>query len=215
MSAALATTPITNTVDQGARELGLVLSADALQSLEAYLDLIVKWNAVHNLTAIRDKARMVTHHVLDSLALVPYVPNGARVLDVGSGAGLPGIPLAIARSDLVVTLLDSNQKKAAFLQQAVTTLRLTNVTALAARVEQYRPAASFDIVLSRAFAEIGEFAGLAQGHVAPGGKLFAMKGVYPEDELRRMPANISVEQVVELHVPGLDAKRHLIVLSIR
>lgn len=204
--------PPTDALRRGLQQLGLALTEDTIGKLDAYLDLIVKWNAVHNLTAIRDKARMVTHHLLDSLAVAPHVPMQATLLDAGSGAGLPGIPLALARPDLVVTLLDSNQKKAAFLQQAVSTLNLGNAAVACERLERYQPRATFDIVISRAFAELADFVVQASHLVAPSGRLFAMKGQYPEAELRRLPSGVELERAIELHIPQLDASRHLLML---
>lgn len=204
--------PPTDALRRGLQQLGLALTEDTIGKLDAYLDLIVKWNAVHNLTAIRDKARMVTHHLLDSLAVAPHVPMQATLLDAGSGAGLPGIPLALARPDLVVTLLDSNQKKAAFLQQAVSTLNLGNAAVACERLERYQPRATFDFVISRAFAELADFVVQARHLVAPSGRLFAMKGQYPEAELRRLPSGVELERAIELHIPQLDASRHLLML---
>lgn len=196
----------------GAHQLGLSPTEDALEKMDAYLELIAKWNTVHNLTAIRDKARMVTHHLLDSLSVVPHVPVYAALLDAGSGPGLPGIPLAIVRPDLVVTLLDSNQKKAAFLQQAISTLKVGNAVVVCERLERYQPPASFDIVISRAFAELADFVTQSRHLVSPAGRLFAMKGQFPDAELRRLPASVELERVIELHVPQLDAARHLMIL---
>lgn len=213
MSTAIAAESIAALRD-GAQHLGLALSSAALGQLDAHLDLVVKWNAVHNLTAIRNKAKMITHHVLDSLAVAPHIPTGARLLDAGSGAGFPGISLAIARPDIAVTVIDSNQKKGAFLQQAVTTLRLPNVTVTTQRVEEFNAPDPLDIVISRAFSDLADFAALTRHLLAPAGRLFAMKGVLPEDELRRLPSGIHLDAAVALDVPGLDAERHLLILSL-
>jgi 16S rRNA (guanine527-N7)-methyltransferase len=145
--------------------------------------------------------------------VVPHVRHAKTLLDVGSGAGLPGIPLAIARPDLAVTLLDSSEKKAAFLRQSKAELGLANVEVVCERVEDWRPAGLFDVVVSRAFAEIAEFVAQSQHLVAPGGTLLAMKGVYPFEEIAKVPATHRVENVVELKVPKLDAKRHLVLLT--
>ena len=203
----------------GARELGRdaaalgVALADAqVATLERYLDLLEKWNRVYNLTAIRERSRMVTHHLLDSLAVLPHV-RGPRVLDVGSGAGLPGIPIAIAGPALQVTLLESNHKKSAFLTQAVAELSLANVQVVTERVESWQPAARFDTIVSRAFAELGEFVALAGRLLAPQGVLAAMKGVHPFEEIERLPQGYRVERVVRLSVPGLDAERHLVLMG--
>ena len=152
-------------------------------------------------------------HVLDSLAVLPHIEGAKALLDVGSGAGLPGIPIAIARPDLAVTLLDAGLKKAAFLRQAQAELGLTNLTVVCARVEQWRPGASFDVVVSRAFAELAEFVAQAQHLVAPDGVMLAMKGVHPFEEIARIPASHRVAEVVELRVPSLEAKRHLVFLK--
>ncbi|MEX0960937.1 MAG: 16S rRNA (guanine(527)-N(7))-methyltransferase RsmG [Burkholderiales bacterium] len=176
-----------------------------------YLALIRKWNKVYNLTAIHDESKLVSHHLLDSLAVVPWLPEG-RVLDVGSGAGLPGVPIAVACPNRTVTLLDSNHKKTAFLQQAKTELELTNVDVETARVEDFRPARRYEVVISRAFAELADFYRAARRLCEPDGRLIAMKGVYPDEEIAQMPAG-AVEKVVPLIVPALPAQRHLIFLN--
>ena len=192
--------------------LGLKLRADQLAKFGRYLELLEKWNRVYNLTAIRDRERMVTHHLLDSLAILPHV-KGPRVLDVGSGAGLPGIPLAIANAELQVTLLDSNHKKTAFLHQAVAELGLKNAAVEAERVESWRTSARFETIVSRAFSELGEFVAATSRLLAPGGVIAAMKGVYPGEELERMPGGFQVVNVVKLAVPELDAERHLVIVA--
>jgi len=196
-------------LERGLAALGLALPA---APFARYLDLLEKWNRVYNLTAIRERERMVTHHLLDSLAILPYV-KGPRVLDVGSGAGFPGIPLAIAEGALQVTLLDANQKKAAFLRQAVTELGLANATVETARVESWPTAARFETVVSRAFAELDKFVTAAARLLAPGGIVAAMKGVHPGKEIEGMPREFQVVKVVKLAVPGLDAERHLVIVA--
>ena len=190
------------------------LPAAARAKLAAYLELLAKWNRTYNLTAIREPERMITHHVLDALAVLPHLPQreGLRVLDVGSGAGVPGIPLAIARPDWHVVMLDSNHKKGAFVQQAVIELALANAEAVVARVEDYAPGAPFDIVISRAFTDLATFATAGVRHLAPGGQLVAMKGVYPDEEIANLPPGVRVVATPSLAVPGLDAKRHLVVM---
>jgi 16S rRNA (guanine527-N7)-methyltransferase len=212
-----ATTDVAATLEAGVARLGLALPARGVDTLAAYLALLAKWNRTFNLTAIREPERMVTHHALDSLAVVPALPpqRGVRVLDVGSGGGLPGIPIAIARPDAEVVLLDASGKKATFLQQAAIELPLPNVTAVAARVEDYVPAKPFDVVISRAFADLATFAKLARRHVAPGGALYAMKGVHPDEELGELPDDVEVVSTRRLDVPGLDGARHLLVLRPR
>lgn len=196
----------------GIAALGLGLPEGAEAKLLAYLALLDKWNRVYNLTAVRDPARMVSHHLLDSLAVVPYF-EGASVLDVGSGGGLPGIPLAIARPELQVTLIDSIAKKTAFLLQAKAELGLANLSVVTSRVEDFRPASGFDVVTSRAFSDLKEFVVLTRHLLAPGGHWLAMKGLYPNEELAVLPADVKVSADHALVVPGLEASRHLIVLE--
>ena len=199
------------TLDTGLARLGLDLPAVARQKLLDYVALIGKWNQVHNLTAIREPVKMVTHHLLDSLALLTVIDGPAkRLVDVGSGAGLPGIPLAIARPDWSVTLLDSNHKKGVFLQQAVSELGLPNVTVVVDRVEAFRPEGGFDYVVSRAFSDLPEFAELSRHLRGPGGTLLAMKGVYPYEEVLQLSPEIGTVEVIRLEVPGVDAERHLV-----
>lgn len=201
-------------VAEGLAALGLPLPGEARAKLAAYLRLIEKWNRVHNLTAVREPEQMVVLHVLDSLSVLPHLQDAKSLLDVGTGAGLPGIPIAIARPDLAVTLLDASHKKAAFLQQAKIELDLANVEIACERVEQWHPDRMFDAVVSRAFAELAEFVTQSRHLVAPGGRMLAMKGVHPFDEIARVPATHRVANVVELTVPRLEAKRHLVLLEV-
>src|SRR5215203_2689649 len=164
---------------RGIAELGLQVSADVQAKLDAYLALIAKWNRVHNLTAVRDSTKMVSVHALDCLAIVPHV-QAASVVDVGSGAGLPGIPLALMSPQTHVLLLDSNHKKAAFLRQAVIELQLKNVEVVCERVEKWQPARQFALVISLAFSDVAEFLQLSGTLRAPEGGVAAMKGVYPD-----------------------------------
>jgi len=196
----------------GVEAIGLALSPDAIARLEAYLDLIEKWNQVYNLTAVRVRARMVTDHLLDSLAVVPFV-GPDPILDVGSGAGLPGIPLAIARPEWRVTLLDSNHKRCAFLRQALIELGLPNGSVACERVETFRAPQPFGTIVSRAFSETQHFARTALQQLAPGGRMLAMKGLYPHEELAQLPEGVRLESVAALTVPGLDAQRHLVVMT--
>ena len=196
------------------------LPADARVKLEAYIALLAKWNATYNLTAIREPERMVTHHILDALAVLPHLRAGrssreVRILDVGSGGGVPAIPLAIAQPDWRVVALDSNHKKGAFLQQAISELPLPNAEAVIARVEDYVPTGPFDIVISRAFADLATFVNSSARHLAPNGVLVAMKGVFPDEEIDELPRNMRVVATPALHVPGLDAERHLIVMAVQ
>jgi 16S rRNA (guanine527-N7)-methyltransferase len=194
---------------QGVKELGIALPTGAQERMLRYLALLQKWNRVYNLTAVRESHRMVSEHLLDCLAVTQYIGEN-RILDVGSGAGLPGIPLALALAKARVTVLDSNHKKAAFLQQVVTELKLANVAVACERVESWRPAAAFEVVISRAFSDLGEFVALAGRHVAAGGYLAAMKGVHPYDEIAQLPQGWRVHEVLPLAVPGLRVQRHLV-----
>lgn len=196
----------------GIAALGLDISAQAQQRMLDYLALVVKWNKAYNLTAVREPDRMLTHHLLDSLAVLPHV-RGPRVLDVGSGAGLPGIPLALARPDWQFTLLDSSHKKATFLRQAVIELKLANVDIQCTRVETWQTTQPFNTVVSRAFSDLPEFLLLAGRLCAQNGVVIAMKGIYPHDELAQLPGNFRLCGVVPLLVPGLGAERHAAVLQ--
>jgi len=199
-------------LEKGVAELGLSLGREGRNRLLQYLALLEKWNQVYNLTAIRDREKMVSSHLLDCLTVIPYT-TGARVLDAGSGAGLPGIPIAVARPDIQVALLDSNHKKAAFLRQAVAELQLKNASVVCERVESWRPPEKFDCIISRAFAEIAEFVALTRHLLAPGGVLAAMKGIYPFEEIERLPSDFRLRQVHALAVPGLGAERHLVLVE--
>lgn len=196
----------------GIDALGLAIGEGARRKLANYLALVDKWNRVYNLTAVRDVAAMVPQHVLDSLAVVPHI-NGRTLLDVGSGAGLPGIPLALALPETRVVLLEANHKKSAFLTQAMIELGLDNIQVVNARVEHLPSDDGYDVVISRAFSDLAEFAGSAGRLVAPGGVLAAMKGVYPFEEVAQLPPAWRVESSVSIRVPGLDAERHLLKLA--
>jgi 16S rRNA (guanine527-N7)-methyltransferase len=195
----------------GIAALGLAIDERQRRQIADYLALLAKWNKTYNLTAIREPSRMVTHHALDSLAVLRELPKqpSLRVLDVGSGGGLPGIPIAIARPDWRVVMVDPNHKKAAFLTQAAIELGLANVASHATRVEDLRDEAPFDVVISRAFADLATFAATSSRHVAAHGALVAMKGVHPADEIAEIGSAFAV-QTIPVHVPGLDAARHLV-----
>jgi 16S rRNA (guanine527-N7)-methyltransferase len=181
--------------------------------LLAYVALLDKWNRHYNLTAVRDPAEMVSRHLLDSLALRPWLTPGA-LLDVGSGAGLPGIPLAIAEPERPVTVLDSNGKKTRFMDQVRRELSLSNLAVVQARVEQYRaPGEGFALITSRAFAALAVMAGACDHLLAPGGRLLAMKGRYPDEELRGLPKSFNVVACQPLAVPGGDGQRHLVIIE--
>ena len=190
----------------GLASLGVALPPGGEQRLLEFVELLQRWNQAYNLTAVRDPAEMLTKHILDSLAVLPHVRRGP-VQDVGAGAGLPGIPLAIALPDTRFVLLDSNGKKTRFMVQAKAALKLHNVEVVQARAEGYRPPVPFATVLSRAFASLGEFITLAGAGCAPGGCLLAMKGANPEQELAEIPAGYRVLGVHPLQVPGLGAER--------
>lgn len=199
-------------LERGLGELALALPAGARDRLLAYLALLAKWNRTYNLTAVRDPLKMVSHHLLDSLAVLPHLPapQAQSLADVGSGGGLPGIPLAIARPAWRVTLIDSNQKKAAFLRQAAIELELRNVTVHAGRAQAWEPAERFGVVISRAFAGLAEFLRACRHLAAPGALFAAMKGALARPELARVPAGCDCGRVVRLEVPLLDAERHLV-----
>lgn len=196
----------------GMAQLGFPASEAALDQLCRYLNLLEKWNHVYNLTAIRDRSLWASIHVLDSLAAASYV-EGPRVIDVGTGAGLPGIPLAICRPEWEVLMIDSVQKKAAFVSQVIAELRMSNATVRHDRVEHFQPLQLANTVISRAFADIGKFAQLVRHLLLPGGRLVAMKGIHPADELRAIPEGFDLIAVHRLQVPGLEAERHVAVLQ--
>ncbi len=199
-------------LDDAAAAAGL--TPHQAQQLQAYLELLGKWNRVYNLTAVRDTERMLTHHVFDSLCTLPPLRQQGswahrRALDVGSGAGLPGMILAIAMPELHVSCIDAVGKKTAFIQQAASTLRLPNLQAVHARVEQWR-SDPFDLITSRAFASLLDFTQLSQHHLAPAGIWMAMKGKAPHEEIAALPPSVSVFHVEHLSVPDLDAERCLV-----
>ncbi len=204
---------IATKIHAGISQLGLSLPEAAENQLAAYLALLAKWNRVYNLTAVRDEKQMVTQHLLDSLAVLPHLGEFASLVDVGSGGGLPGIPLAIARPLMAVTLVEASHKKATFLQQAKIELKLDNVSIHCGRVEDFKPLAPFDAVISRAFSDVALFVQVAAHLLGPGASLLAMKGVEPQDEILRLPADWQVTRSVAVVVPGLDAQRHLISIT--
>lgn len=195
-------------IQQGCNALGLTFTEDQTAKLLAYVELLIKWNKVYNLTSVRDPQEMVTRHLLDSLAILPHL-TGSTLLDVGSGAGLPGIPVAIARPDLAITLLDSNSKKTRFLQQAKAELALTNVTVVHARIEQ-ADLPKFAMVTARAFSTIDDIIDLAGRHCDDAGCLLLMKGVFPQEELDAISGGFNVQEVVSLDVPDCSGQRHLV-----
>jgi len=195
-------------LDTGCAELQLQLSDQQKTLLLDYLALLQKWNKVYNLTSVRDPQAMLTRHILDSLSLIPYL-DCKSLLDVGSGAGLPGIPIAICFPQMAVTLLDSNIKKTRFLQQVKAELKLNNVTVVHGRVEQIS-LPKVEVVTARAFATIAEIIDLAARHCDDAGSLVLMKGVYPEQELAAIKSGFTLQDIVTLNVPGDQAERHLV-----
>ncbi len=197
----------------GATELGLSLGDVQLEQLQGYLALIRKWNKVYNLTAVRDPQEMLTHHVLDSLtAVAPLLRHtggaAAKVLDVGSGGGLPGIVLAICRPELDISCVDAVGKKAAFIQQVAASLKLPNLRGVHARVESL--SGPFDVICCRAFAALPDFVNWSRGALAPNGVWMAMKGKHPQEEIDALPQGVQVFHVEPLHVPGLDVERCMV-----
>ena len=199
---------------EGLSALGLDLVESVQKRLLAYIALLQKWNRVHNLTAVRDPKRMISHHLLDSLSISGQVRAG-RVLDLGSGAGLPGIPLALTRPDLEICLLDSNHKKAAFLRQAAIELKLERVTVACERADTWQTSVRFDAIVSRAVADVSELVAWGAHLLAPGGSMLAMKGLYPHEELAQIPAEFVVAAVEPLSVPGLSGARHVVRIQAR
>ncbi len=198
----------------GLAMMQLDLTQEQQLQLLAYLDLLSKWNSTYNLTALRNEDLMLSHHILDSLSLLSFLGDAKTMIDVGSGGGMPGIPTAIARPDLKITLLDANSKKTTFLQQVVIELGLSNVTVVCGRVEALLDQ-DFDVVTSRAFAELKDFVALTTQLVAPTGCWLAMKGVYPYEEISLLPENIYAEDVVKVVVPMLEAERHMVTMKLK
>ena len=201
-----------HSLQHGIAEMDLQIPEDSINPMLDYLDLLAKWNRVYNLTAVRKPEQMLTRHLLDSLAVLPFVRPG-RIIDVGSGAGLPGIPLALAMPDSQFVTLDSNNKKTRFMQQAKSDLGLENLEVINLRVEEYQPQELFDTVLSRAYSSL---TGMLEstGHLLKAGGInLAMKGVYPLAELDTLPDDFEVTSVEQLHIPQLDADRHVVIMQ--
>lgn len=198
---------------RGAHELGIELSDSQQQRLLGYLGLLIKWNKAYNLTAVRDPDEMVSRHLLDSLSVVPYVAeSGDNWLDVGSGGGMPGIPLAILFPQRHFTLLDSNGKKTRFLTQVKLELKLDNLEVIHSRVEAFTPARPFDGICSRAFSALQDFANWTRHLGSEATRWLAMKGVHPDDELQALPEDFRLERTHVLKVPGCQGQRHLLIL---
>ncbi|MDD3352358.1 16S rRNA (guanine(527)-N(7))-methyltransferase RsmG [Zoogloea sp.] len=204
------------TLEQGIDALGLTLADDAVDTLLAFGQLLIKWNKVYNLTAIRNESQVITHHLLDSLSVLPHLSGVHRLVDVGSGGGLPGVVLAICRPGLQVDSVETVQKKAVFQNQARIELKLPNFRAHHARIEQWQPdyaPGQPDGIISRAFADLADFVTLTAHLAGPDTRLLAMKGLYPEDEITRIPTGFRLDGSTPLDVPGLDAERHLIIVK--
>jgi 16S rRNA (guanine527-N7)-methyltransferase len=206
-----------NTLSQvlaaGIAEMKLDISAEQQGKLMDYLALMFKWNSVYNLTSLRDPMQMVTHHLLDSLAAVPAFAGAKNVLDVGAGGGLPGIVLAIVRPDMKVSMIDTVHKKTAFLTQVKAQLGLANVSVYTMKVQELAVTDKFDVITSRAFADLSDFVNWSSHLLAEGGRYIALKGVAPEDERQRLPAAWRVTGLQPLQVPRLGAERHLVFIE--
>ncbi len=194
---------------KGLRELGLEQALAGDDRLMEFITELMNWNRVYNLTSVRKPTEIVTRHILDSLSIIPHL-RGRRVLDIGTGAGLPGIPLAVACPEREFYLLDSSSKKLRFVQQTLATLGLNNVVLEHTRVENYRPGERFDTVICRAFSDLHDLYGHAARLCTPGGRILAMKGVYPMAEIECLEDKSVIHDVLTIHVPGLDAERHLV-----
>jgi len=205
-------TSLALTLQQGVEKLNLRLPPGTEARLLDYLALLQKWNRIYNLTAIRETPRLVSHHLLDSLAVVPHLV-GSTILDVGTGPGLPGIPIALARPDSRVTMLDGNHKKVSFVTEAIGELSIQNAEVRRERVEQWSPPSRFEVIISRAFSDLADFVRLAGHLLAPGGRLAAMKGLHPFEEIAQLPSGFRVERVTPLSVPGVDGERHLVLIE--
>lgn len=190
----------------------LTISAENQNKLIAYLNLVTTWNRVFNLTNITEPSEMVYKHLIDSLAIAPFI-QGTHLLDVGSGAGLPGIPLAILNPQQKWTLLDKNSKKTRFMTQAVAELELKNVQVVHSRCEEFQPASKFDSILSRAFGTLRMFVEVTAHLLAPNGQFIAMKGKYPDDELQDLPENVVVKEVKKVDIKGITIERHVVRLT--
>lgn len=193
-------------------ELGLTPNARQDQQLQQYVELLLRWNKVYNLTAVRDPAQILPLHLWDSLSVVPFI-EAENCLDVGSGAGLPGIPLAIMRPDQQFSLLDTNGKKTRFIQQAALELGLTNIKVIQTRVEQWEAEQKFAAIISRAFASLADFVTVSGQHLQTAGRLYAMKGRYPDTEIAELPQGWCLAKSHPLSVPDLNAERHLLELT--
>ncbi|MCA1767183.1 MAG: 16S rRNA (guanine(527)-N(7))-methyltransferase RsmG [Idiomarina sp.] len=190
------------------------LSEAQIEQQLALVGLLDKWNKAYNLTSVRNPKEMLTRHIMDSLAVRQYL-QGQRFIDVGTGPGLPGLPLAIAEPDKEFILLDSLGKRIRFIRQVCHELKLTNVTAVQARVEDYQDEKKFDGVISRAFASLNDMLSWCEHLPAKDGRFYALKGLYPQDELEQLPESYKTESIEQINVPGIDASRHIVIISKR
>ncbi|USX14559.1 16S rRNA (guanine(527)-N(7))-methyltransferase RsmG [Oxalobacteraceae bacterium OTU3CAMAD1] len=204
---------VADVLKQGIKDLKLDLADDQVEKLLDYLALLNKWNSVYNLTSVRDPMQMVTLHLLDSLAAVSAFAGAKNVLDVGAGGGLPGMVLAISRPDMKVSMIDTVHKKTAFLNQVKAELGLSNVTVYTKRVEQLEVKTKFDVITSRAFADLSDFVNWSGHLLQEGGRFIALKGTAPEEERERLPEPWKVQKLEPLTVPGLEAERHLVFIE--
>ncbi|MDH5648268.1 MAG: 16S rRNA (guanine(527)-N(7))-methyltransferase RsmG [Gammaproteobacteria bacterium] len=199
-------------LSRGLDALGVEINPRGKKTLVKYVLELEKWNSAYNLTAVREPEQMITRHILDSLSILPLL-HGSQILDVGSGAGFPGLPLAVAEPDSFFTLLDSNGKKTRFLTQVVADLELENIDIVQERVEKFHPTEKFDTLTSRAFSSLAELVKAVKHLCAPGSRIIAMKGVFPESELKELPKGFKVIGVESLSVPDLDEDRHAIIIE--
>jgi 16S rRNA (guanine527-N7)-methyltransferase len=200
---------IQKTLQEGITTLGITVPDSFTPKIQEFIALLIKWNKSYNLTAITDPSDIVTRHILDSLTILPYI-QGDSILDIGSGAGFPGIPCALALPDKQFVLLDSNGKKTRFLTQAILELALPNITVVQSRVEKYRPTKCFDTITARAFSSLETILNQTAQVLCPEGELLVMKGIYPSLELQNIKERTNV---IALHVPGLDEQRHLVCIK--
>lgn len=206
-------TELRSRLESGLKELNLELDNTKVDKLVQYIGLLGKWNRIYNLTAIRDTEQMLTHHLLDSLSVIPWVSNCKHLLDVGSGGGLPGLIIAIVCPDIAVEMIDIVSKKTAFIRQAAIEMGLTNVTVHTGRVEELSTDSPFDGIISRAFSSIPDFVALTSHLLGAKGRYYAMKGLIPEDEISNLDRQWTTAKIVPLAVPQLDAQRHLVIIE--
>jgi 16S rRNA (guanine527-N7)-methyltransferase len=205
---------VADQLEEGLSQLPIDITPEATEKLVAYLQLLIKWNKTYNLTAVRNPTAMVTRHLLDSLAVLPYLPHG-RILDVGSGAGLPGLPLAVANPHQDFFLIDSQIKKTRFLRQVCHHLNLNNVRIVHNRVERFKYPSKFTGIISRAFSSLSDFVVKSRHLCHPHGQFLALKGHYPVAELALLPSDCEVQCIQPLEIPGLAEQRHLVIINLK